>query len=80
MSFFNNKNGELFSERIEIFTSTEGQTVFILSDRYNLGENRLQVIIGGVRQFAPNNFTETNTTTFTLTSGVSAGLEVVAIY
>lgn len=80
MSFYNNKNGKRFSERIETFISTEGQTVFILSNSYNLGENRLQVIIGGVRQFAPINFNETNSTTFTLTSGIPADLDVIAIY
>lgn len=87
MSFFNNKNGNNSGssspstpEKVQTFISTANQTVFTLSSSYQRGENRLQVIVGGVRQFAPINFAETSATTFTLTESLIAGIEVVAIY
>ena len=87
MSFFNNKGGNSSSpsiprndETVETFTSTANQTVFNLAGSYNVGKNRMQVFVGGVRQFSPKNFTETNSKSFTLKEAPSTGTEVIAIY
>lgn len=85
MSFFNNKNGqssptEFNDETIQRFVATSNQTVFNLTGSYEIGKNRLEVIVGGVRQFAPVNFTETNSRSFTMKIGVPEGVDVVAIY
>lgn len=84
MSFFNNKGGQSspspIDETIQNFVATANQTVFNLTESYELGKNRLEVIVGGVRQYAPTNFTETSPKSFTLASGVPLGTEVVAIY
>lgn len=62
------------------FVATEGQTLFNLTSNYILNRNWIRVIVGGVEQFSPQNFTETNPTSFTLKSGVKGGTDVVAIY
>ena len=62
----------------QTFTSTANQTVFNLSRSYVMGNGRLAVFIEGIEQFSPTNFTETNTSRFTLTEALPAGLEVVA--
>lgn len=86
MAFFNNIGGQSTSpstpvdETIQTFTATANQTVFNLTGSYEAGKNRLEVIVGGVRQFAPVNFTETNSKTFTLKIGVPAGTDIIAIY
>lgn len=76
MSFYGKRN--VIASRQEIFTATEGQTVFTLSESYNA--NLIEVYTGGVRQFAPNNFTLTSPTSITLTEGVTLGTEVVISY
>lgn len=86
MSFFNNKGGNSsspstpVSPSVESFIATANQTVFNLTGSYQLGENSLQVIVGGVRQFAPKNFTETSNTSFTLSKPLAEGIEVIVIY
>lgn len=54
-------------------TATSGQTVFTLTTiTYAVGVNNLAVYINGVRQQS-NAFTETNETTVTFSSGLTAG-------
>ncbi|MBD1222768.1 hypothetical protein [Virgibacillus halodenitrificans] len=65
--------------KTDIFTATEGQSVFQLNGTYTVGKGRLEVIIGGVPQHS-NNFTETNSSSFTLSESLPAGTEVVAKY
>lgn len=66
--------------RVETFTSNAGQTLFTLNGTYVTGQNRLQVIIGGVRQYYPLNFTETSNKSFTVSEPLVAGLDVEVIY
>lgn len=54
------------------FTATDGQTLFTLSNTYTRGIGALAVYINGVFQ-DPSAFTETSTTSFTLSEGVDAG-------
>lgn len=69
----------LFSRLVEKFTATAGQTIFNLGNTYTPGNDELQVWIQGVFQVTPENYTETDSTTITLTSGAVAGdLVVVA--
>lgn len=68
-----------FPVRVQKFTSTENQSVFTLNNHYAVGQNRLQIFVGGVPQFAPLNFSETSTNSFTLSEALPADLEVVAI-
>lgn len=64
----------------EFFTSTEGQKVFTLSNSYDQHVNMIDVIVGGVPQYSPDNFTESSSTTITLSTGVPAGIPVIATY
>jgi hypothetical protein len=60
------------------YTATAGQTVFDLtSTTYTPGTGQLRVYINGVRQH-PAAYTETDTNTFTLSTGVSVGTLVFA--
>lgn len=52
-------------------TATANQTVFTTTE-YVVGAGQLRVYIDGVRQY-PSEYTETSTTSFTLTTGVPAG-------
>lgn len=63
----------------QTFTATAGQTVFTLTGGivYTPGSGQLRVYIDGVRQF-PSAYTETSTTVFTLSAGVTAGTIVLA--
>lgn len=67
----------IFDRRVETFTATSGQTVFDLANSYTPGTNQLQVWINGVFETTPENYTETNTTRITFTSGLVAGDFVV---
>jgi len=71
--------GTVFVHR-NIFIATEGQTLFTLSSPYDVLQNRIEVEVGGVPQFSPDNFTETSSTTFTLSEGITAGTKVIATY
>jgi hypothetical protein len=62
------------------FTATAGQTVFTLSKSYTPLTNRLRVIVDGVEQFTLTNFTETANNKFTMTSGLTVGQSVIAVY
>jgi hypothetical protein len=59
------------------FTASADQTVFTGVGTYTIGAGQLRVYINGVRQF-PAAYTETNSTTFTLTTGVLAGTKILA--
>lgn len=57
----------------------EGQTEFTIDNgSYIPGANRIEVYVSGIRQRSGVHYTETNTTTITLSTGVSAGTEVEA--
>lgn len=62
------------------FVATEGQKVFTLTKSYDQFQNRIDVAVGGIPQFSPNNFIESSPTTFTLSEGVPAGVKVSATY
>lgn len=68
------------TRRKEVFTATSNQTVFTLKNKYSPNEYKLSVVVGGVPQFSPENFTETSATKFTMKEGLSTGTEVVVIY
>ena len=59
------------------YIATAGQTAFT-APTYTLGTNQVSVYINGVRQRITDDYTETNTTTITLTSGCYGG-EIVLI-
>ena len=59
------------------YTATAGQTVFSGVGTYVPGASQLRVYIDGVRQFN-SAYSETSTTSFTLTDGVVAGTLVMA--
>jgi hypothetical protein len=56
--------------------ATANQTVFTLATAYTPNNNNINVFINGVRQF-PGSYTETNATTVTFSSGLTAGDEVL---
>lgn len=60
------------------FITTEGQSLFVLNTPYEMGNNRLSIYIEGIKQLAPDNFTETSENSFTITESLPAGLEVIA--
>jgi len=63
----------------QVFTSTENQTVFTLTEfPYLIGVNQLLVYVTGIKQIIGVNYTETSTNSFTLTSGVVVGTKVEA--
>jgi hypothetical protein len=66
--------GQTISTIRSTITATANQTVFTTSE-YVVGAGQLRVYIDGVRQF-PSEYTETSTTSFTLTSGVPVGTKV----
>ena len=61
----------------QLYTAVDNQTLFTGTGTYTPGANQLRVYINGVRQF-DSAYTETSSTSFTLTSGVSVGTEVMA--
>jgi hypothetical protein len=67
--------------RTKKFEPTQGQTVFSISDmgEFTVGAGKTAVYVGPNRQFIESgNYTETNSTTITLSEGVpDAGLDVV---
>ena len=64
----------------DTFIATASQTLFTLSNPYDQFQNRIDVEVGGVPQFSPDNFTESSATTFTLSEGVVVGTKVIATY
>jgi hypothetical protein len=63
----------------QTITATAGQTVFNLSASYDPGTSDLQVFVNGLLLQVTADYTETSSTSFTFTSGLSAGDEVTAI-
>lgn len=70
----------LFNVASETFTSTEGQTEFTLANINNLNTDFLEVQLGGVEQYIPDNYTkETNeqgVTKIILSEPIPEGIEV----
>lgn len=64
----------------EIFVATGGQKIFTLANKYSPHAFRLTVVVGGVPQFSPENFTETSNTSITMNEGLVEGTEVIVIY
>ena len=54
-------------------TATSGQTVFTVPFSYVVGSNRLSVYIDGVRQILSSSYTETSTTSVTISEGIHVG-------
>jgi hypothetical protein len=71
-------------QKYKSWTATDGQLTYLFdSDSYTVGQGQLTVYVGGVIQIPILNFTETSTTSFSLTcdaSDITAGLNVVAVY
>lgn len=67
--------------KTEQFVATEGQTVFTLTNfSYGLGVDALYVFVSGLIQRGGGvDFTETSTSSFTLSTGVPAGTIVFAV-
>lgn len=59
------------------YTATEGQTLFESAPTYTIGANQLRVYVNGVRQ-NPSAYTETSTTSFTLSDAVTVNTQVLA--
>ena len=68
--------GSAVSTRRSTVTATGNQTVFT-TPAYTIGQNEINVFINGVRQLITTDFTETTSSSITLTSGAYAG-DVVA--
>lgn len=61
------------------FTATAGQTVFSLPNTYTPGANSLYVWLNGAKLISGVDFSETTSTSFTLTTGAQAGDSIEAI-
>jgi hypothetical protein len=71
----NSENSAVF----QAFVATAAQTVFALTEfTYSLGTNSLQVFVNGVAQIPVRDFTETSSTSFTLTFAADVNDDVVA--
>ena len=66
------------AQRRQVLTATvEGQTVFTITNgSYVVGSETLRVTVGGITQ-PPDAYTETNSTTVTLSEGVPVGKKVM---
>ncbi len=63
-----------YSLQEQIFTATQGQTIFTLTTiTYTPGVNTLNVYVNGSKQIAGTNYIETNSTTVTFSSGLNVG-------
>lgn len=72
-----NSNFLDFTVQNEFATATAGQTVFNLTTMtYAPGTNNLNVYVNGLKQYVGTNYTETNSTRVTFTSGLTAGAKV----
>ena len=63
----------------QTITATAGQTLFTLSGSYDPGTNDLQVYVNGLLLQKTADYAETSSTSFTFTSGLSAGDEVTVL-
>lgn len=65
----------------ETFVATDNQTVFTLTTTtYEPLQHKIEVFVEGIKQDSGDNFTESSSSTITLTEGVPAGTEVVVKY
>lgn len=70
------KNSAVYQQ---IFITTEGQTVIDLNRDFLVGQNRVSLSIGGVRQYAGQDYTETDTHTLTMASPLKGGLKAEVV-
>jgi hypothetical protein len=71
------QSGTRVNSTRNFFTATAGQTVFSNIATYVPGAGQLRVYVDGVRQFN-SAYTETGSTSFTLSEGVVVGTQVMA--
>lgn len=72
-----NSNTLGFQVQEEVQTATSGQTIFTLSGlTYAPGTSTLMVFVDGVNKYIGTDYTETNSSTVTFTSGVTVGAKV----
>lgn len=63
----------------QTFTASEGQTAFTLTNgTYEVGTNRLEVFVGGIRQTEGVHFNEDTRESFSFVDGLTSGTEVYA--
>lgn len=62
------------------FIATQNQKVFNLSNTYDQFQNRINVTVGYVPQYSPDNFNETSSTSITFDEGVPQGVKVIVEY
>lgn len=64
------------------FIATASQTVFSIADTgsYTPGTDTLFIYVGGTKKVKSVDFTETSSTSFTMTTGVSVGVRVEAVW
>ena len=66
-----------FSVQNEFATATASQTVFNLTTvTYTPGSNNLSVYVNGLKQYVGTDYTETNSTRVTFTTGLTVGAKV----
>lgn len=63
----------------QTFTTTENQTVISLDRNFLVGQNRVSLSIGGVRQYAGQDYAETDSHTLTMTTPQKGGLKAEVI-
>jgi|GEM_PF-6237252 len=63
----------------QTFTTTNNQTVINLDRDFLVGQNRVSLSIGGVRQYAGQDYTETDSHTLTMTTPQKGGLKAEVI-
>lgn len=72
-----NSNFVAYTGETETQVATNGQTVFTLTTmQYQTGSDNLAVFVNGSKQIVTVNYNETNATTVTFVSGLSAGDKV----
>lgn len=59
------------------FTATDGQTLFTLSNSYTVGNKEVFVTVDGVPQFSGSGFSESSSTSITLSEGAQTGAKVI---
>lgn len=63
----------------QTFTTTNNQTVINLNRHFLVGQNRVSLTIGGVKQYSGQDYTETATNQLTMTTPQRGGLKAEAI-
>lgn len=62
------------------FIATQNQKVFNLSNTYDQFQNRINVTVGSVPQYSPDNFNETTSTSITFEDDIPQGVKVIVEY